>query len=88
MKLKLVMFVIIVIVAAGLAFWRWQESKSPQPKEEAVKEIKAGGIGAQIFERAQNPLKERLPDTNPFSAPTNPFNATANPFKAEYKNPF
>lgn len=68
--------VVVALVAGG--FWYWKK-RAAEPKE--------AGIGAKIFEDAQNPLKGELPETNPFAAETNPFDST-NPFKAEYKNPF
>lgn len=37
-------------------------------------------LGAQIFEQAQNPIKDKLPSTNPIES--------ANPIQGIYQNPF
>ena len=82
---NIVIGVVILIFLAGGA-WYWMKKESViGPQDEKKEET---GLGAQIFEKAQNPLGERLPDINPFSADTNPFDARTNPFKSEYKNPF
>lgn len=73
--------VLVVFVLAAGIIWYWRK-QSMVPREEER------GLGAEVFEKAQNPIGERLPDTNPFSADTNPFSARVNPFKSNYKNPF
>lgn len=76
--------VILVVVSAGV-FWflsARDAAAPPVPPEEP------SGLGAQIFDQTTNPAKERLPNTNPFSADTNPFDANINPYQDEYKNPF
>ena len=80
-QMKIIAVIILAVILAAAGTWYWQK-KTPAPREES------GGLGARIFDTAQNPLKERVPDTNPFSADTNPFDARINPFKSEYKNPF
>lgn len=75
-----IVVLVVVVLAAGLWYWLKKESSPDSAAEH--------GLGAQIFDRAQNPLGEKLPETNPFAADTNPFDAPANPFQAEYKNPF
>lgn len=40
------------------------------------------GFGARIYEAVENPVKNQMPETNPFSS------VEINPFKAGYKNPF
>lgn len=70
--------VAIALIAAGI--WYWQRRSPENP---------AGTIGADLFEKAQNPLKDELPQTNPFKAETNPFkNTESNPFIGTYENPF
>lgn len=82
--------VILILAAAAGGFWYWQRQK----KVSETPPAEPPGLGAQIFESTRNPLKEKLPDTNPFSADTNPFDATTNPFersnplKSIYTNPF
>lgn len=39
-------------------------------------------LGSQIFEKTQNPLEGKLPETNPFAE------VQTNPFKNIYPNPF
>ena len=80
-QFAIIIFVVVAVIAGG--FWYWQYSSSP-----AVDKQGAGGLGAQIFESAQNPIQGRVPEINPFAADTNPFDTETNPFKAEYKNPF
>ena len=75
------MVLVTLLLAASL--WYWQKNKPAPPRQE-----EGSSLGVELFEKTQNPLKERLPDTNPFAADTNPFAASVNPFKAEYKNPF
>lgn len=70
------------LVAAGV--WYWQRQPLAPPPE-----TPAQTIGSELFEKAQNPLKGELPQTNPFKAETNPFkNAETNPFVGTYENPF
>lgn len=87
---KLIPIIIVVVLTAGGAgFWFWQNKKSEiKPEEKTAVEKKPASLGAKIFERTQNPIKDRTPETNPFSTDTNPFDAKTNPFQDEYKNPF
>ena len=80
-QFAVIVFVVVVVIAGG--FWYWQYGFGPTiEKNETV------GLGTQIFESTQNPIKGRLPATNPFAVKTNPFENEINPFTAEYKNPF
>jgi len=93
MNQKSIIIIVVVVVLVVLAiggFWYWQNKKAGEtvPAEEKAGVEEPAGLGAQIFESVQNPVKDRLPDTNPFSADTNPFDTPTNPFKSEYKNPF
>lgn len=70
---------VAALVAAGIWYWQ-RRAVSPEIPET---------IGAELFEKSQNPLKDELPETNPFRAETNPFkNAETNPFIGTYENPF
>ena len=40
------------------------------------------GFGAQVLDQTQNPIKEKLPETNPFS------DTETNPLKRVIRNPF
>lgn len=81
---RLIAVGVVVIVLAAAGIWYWQRRQSAPPAE-----TPAQTIGGELFEKAQNPLKDELPQTNPFKAKTNPFeNAETNPFIGTYENPF
>ena len=80
-QFAIIVFVVVAVIAGG--FWYWQYGFGP-----TIEENETVGLGTQIFESAQNPIKGRLPATNPFAVETNPFKNETNPFTAEYKNPF
>lgn len=77
--------VVLVLIVLGILFWRRQKNALPAPESVAEKPAE---LGAQIFDQAQNPTKDKFPEANPFGAETNPFSAYTNPFKDAYKNPF
>lgn len=82
----------ILAIAAGIGFW-YRQSKKMAPAGSAstetfTQEKVAGGLGGNIYEKSQNPISDKLPETNPFGASINPFEKEANPLKAQYKNPF
>lgn len=79
MNQKLIGIIVLALVLAGAGYWYWQKGSAtsgPAGEEEPP----AASIGAEIFEKTENPVKGEVPETNPFGAGTNPFN---NP----YKNP-
>ena len=79
-KKNLILEVIIaLLVVTAVAAWYMRREPEPLPDTTAGD----GGLGAQIFEGAQNPLKNDVPETNPFAADTNPFKAETNPYKDE-----
>lgn len=81
-KLVAVIILAAALIAAGI--WYWQRRQPAPPAETPVE-----AIGGELFEKAQNPLKDELPQTNPFKAETNPFkNTETNPFIGTYENPF
>ena len=76
--------VLLALILAAAGFWYSQSKRAAttgqgktQPNEEAM----SAGFGAQILEKAQNPVKDKLPETNPFQKNTNPL-------KNVYQNPF
>ncbi len=78
-RLILLAVLVAALIAAGV--WYWQRRPAPAEVPET--------IGGELFEKAQNPLKDELPQTNPFKAETNPFkNTETNPFIGTYENPF
>ncbi len=72
--------VILLLTVVAALFWYMRRTPTPLP-ESTAKE--GAGLGAQIFEGAQNPLKNDVPETNPFAAETNPFKQETNPYKDE-----
>ncbi len=69
---------ILALIVGGIWYW-WARKAAPG----------SAGLGERIFEKVQNPLKDELPQTNPFKAESNPFQkAETNPFQNTYKNPF
>lgn len=81
-RLMVLALLAAALIAAGV--WYWQRRQPAPPAETPVE-----AIGGDLFEKAQNPLKDELPQTNPFKAETNPFkNTETNPFIGTYENPF
>lgn len=70
----------ILVIAAGLGFWYWSKSKQAQEGSST--------LGSEIFNKTQNQLQGRVPDTNPFETVSNPFKKETNPIRAIYTNPF
>lgn len=86
-KVFMIIVVACAIVAAGVWYWM---SRAPEELSEAVSEdgaqvealAPAEQLGGDLLEKAQNPLKDELPQTNPFTG------AETNPFIDVYENPF
>lgn len=73
---KLIPIIILVLAAGGVGFWYWSQKRAE------VSETPAGtlaatevrdGLGAEAFNKTNNPLSNVLPETNPFYVDTNPF---------------
>ncbi len=81
---------IILVVLAAVGFWYWSQKGGqgifPRPSAPAARELSPAAVeeslGGQIFEQTQNPLKNKLPPTNPFEK------TETNPLKDVYQNPF
>ncbi len=86
---------LLILVVAGSSFWYWSRTKTEvgpsesaerqeqKPQEpEKLQENVGGGLGASIYEKSQNPIVDKLPETNPFGK------APINPLKSVYTNPF
>lgn len=78
-KQKIIIAVVVILVVGGIVFWYSQNRKgtstapatttSPSVTQEA-----GGTIGATIFEKTQDPLKTKIPETNPLKrVMINPF---------------
>ena len=82
----------ILLVVGVTGFFLFQKDGAHAP---IIAEKEEEGLGAEIFEKSQNPLINTALAANPFEAETNPFEARANPFEEEtnplksfYTNPF
>ena len=67
-----IIVVIVILLVLGVGYWYWSKK---QASEEAP------SLGSEIFDKTQNPLGGKLPDTNPIKDQKNPFDTI-------YKNPF
>lgn len=89
MKSKIIIIAVLVIFAiAGLVWYLQKGNKQGAPQLNQAKSQqqapapKEEGLGAEVYEKAQNPVKDEVPETNPIK------NVKTNPFKEEYSNPF
>lgn len=97
-KSLMIIGAVAILLVAGGVFWYWNQKKdgpSKVPTDETktgsapkVVELKklqenvGDGLGASIYEKSQNPIVDKLSETNPFGK------APINPLKAIYNNPF
>lgn len=75
--------IFLVVIVAAIVAWVVFSNKgteAPVPVTQTGGESVEGGLGADIAEKAQNPLSDKLPDTNP--------GAAVNPLEGAYQNPF
>ncbi|MBI2075261.1 MAG: hypothetical protein HYZ07_00190 [Candidatus Harrisonbacteria bacterium] len=83
--------VIVAALAVGIWYFRSREAE-PLPDTSNIAGEAAPSaqeeLGGALYEATQNPVQEKLPETNPFKAQANPFGAEVNPFQDVYKNPF
>ena len=70
-NIALISLIIILLLAAAAAFFFISKGKGSSPNS---------SLGSQIFQKTQNPLEDKIPQTNPFTK--------INPFKGVYQNPF
>lgn len=68
-SLPIIIVIVIIIILVALGFWFRQKGN-----------IGKQDLGSQLFREPQNPIQDKIPETNPFSK--------VNPFKGVYKNPF
>ena len=68
---------LVLLVLAGGGFFLISKGIVKNPLQ---KSSPNSSLGTQIFEKTQNPISGKIPETNPFSK--------VNPFKGVYKNPF
>ena len=67
-KTVLIITLILIFLAGGAYFLM-------------SKKTTGTSLGGQIYEQTKNPIKVKIPETNPFAVETNPI-------KAIYPNPF
>ncbi len=74
-KLLNVGLAVALLVAVGVGFWFWSQKRAQESAESAVPGIieVEDGLGAEVFNKTNNPLSNELPETNPFNVDTNPF---------------
>lgn len=91
LSLIIVGVAILIIALAVFLLYPWQltrkSSVSPVAPQETGR-APENNIGNALFEKSQNPIADKLPETNPFGANINPFEKVTNPLKTHYKNPF
>ena len=90
MQKKIIAIVVIVLatllLAQLFAYIFQLATASPQvaqpaaPLPASISDDQSASLGGQIYEKSQNPLQEKLPDTNPVK--------NANPIEGAYTNPF
>ena len=86
MKPKYIVIVALFLLAFGLVFWKLRADRQNQkpaeftPKKDQTEP--AASLGAEVYEKTQNPVKDEVPRTNPFK------DTSTNPIEQSYKNPF
>jgi len=79
-KLVFTIVVIVILLAGGVVFWYWSQKRAEvsktsveMPAETSAETQVKDGLGAKVFNKTNNPLFNKLPETNPFQVKTNPF---------------
>lgn len=70
-----VIFILLILLAGGF-YLLVSTGKVSNPFNKKP----ATPLGEQIYTQTQNPIENKIPETNPFTK--------VNPFKGVYKNPF
>jgi len=66
---RLLLMLTVALAVAAAAYWYFAIYKGQSNGQEAPQ-----SLGAKLYEQAQNPVKDKLPSTNPFEgAKVNPF---------------
>jgi len=81
MNRRLVVPLVIALAAGVAVFMVWRLAAPPE--QAPVVAPADEGLGSSLYEKsASNNPAEKVPETNPFSAPTNPIKAAkTNPFE-------
>ncbi len=72
-----IIIIVLVLILVGGAYFLISTGKIANPLN---KNTATTSLGGQIYTQTQNPIKDKIPETNPF--------VKVNPFKGVYKNPF
>ena len=80
----ILIIIIVVVVALVLFFWL-RSDQSSQPETDLTE---SNSLGAELLEESQNPIRDKVAETNPFETEANPFGAETNPFQDVKTNPF
>ncbi|MDO8574205.1 MAG: hypothetical protein Q7R86_01095 [bacterium] len=75
-----IIIIFLVIIAALIVAWVVFSDKGTDNQDSSNQAGSEGSLGADIAEKAQNPLSDKLPETNP--------GAAVNPIEGAYQNPF
>lgn len=70
---------IILLIVGGILFFLISKGIAKNPLSQKGQ---SASLGGQIFNKAQNPISGKIPETNPLGA------TKINPFKNIYPNPF
>ena len=72
--------IIVLAAIAGLYLYPKQQAAPQQVVQtqrqaaaESAAEKEEAGLGSDLYESGQNPVKDKLPETNPFQTKINPF---------------
>ena len=71
---------LVVVVAIVVTFVVFQRKNTGNSDSSETANESEGSLGADIANKAQNPLGDKLPETNPAGA--------INPIEGAYQNPF
>ncbi|MBI2010812.1 MAG: hypothetical protein HYS89_01070 [Candidatus Colwellbacteria bacterium] len=72
---------VLLIALGGIWYWKSRKVEESTPAVTEEEDEASATLGAEIFEKSENPIKDEVPETNPFEAETNPF-------EGAYQNPF
>ena len=78
MSKTVLIITLILILLAGGVYFLITSGRIPNPLS---KKTTGTSLGEQIYQQTKNPVKVKIPETNPFAVETNPI-------KAIYPNPF
>ncbi len=75
-----IFLVVLVAVIVSWIVFSGKGTESPAPDTQTGAAPAEGSLGADIAEKAQNPLSDKLPESNPVGS--------INPLEGAYQNPF